>query len=155
MEKFFNYITKPIKSEDVEVWLKANNIILEKVNLFNDFCVTLNLIVEETYLGDEELNKETNIRLTEQDNKNHFKWCWNKTISNFKKEGIIFNDEGEHYNYFLNFFQEIFYLNDDIDFRKSTYHFYDELFDLDKPFTKSDLDMLTDIYKLLNSNIDR
>ena len=34
MENFFNYITKPINVEDVEVWLKANNIIIEKVNLF-------------------------------------------------------------------------------------------------------------------------
>lgn len=155
MENFFNYISKPLNSKDVEVWLSANNIILEKVNLFYDFCVTLNLIVEDTYLGDEKIDKETKIKLTEQDNKNHFKWCWDSTISNFKKEGITFNNEGEHYNYFLNFFEEVFYTNNDADFKKTVYDFYDELFDLDKPFTKSDLDMLTNIYKLLDNNIDK
>jgi len=31
--------------------------------------------------------------------------------------------------------------------------FFEELFNEDKMFTKSDLDMLTEIYKLLNKNI--
>jgi hypothetical protein len=154
MENFFNYITKPLKSEDVELLLRANNIIIEKVELFSDFCHTLNILIDETYLGDED-NFETNIKLTNDDKRNHFNWCWNKTIEFFKEEQINFIREGEHYDYFHSFFDEIFYSRNDFKLKKSTHGFYDELFDLDKPFTKSDLDMLINIYKLLDSNLEK
>lgn len=154
MENFFNYITKPLKSEDVELLLRANNIIIEKVELFSDFCHTLNILIDDTYLGDDD-NSETKIKLTEDDNRSHFNWCWEKTIKIFNEEGINFNHQGEHYDYFYSFFDEIFYSKNDNNLKKSTYVFYSDLFDLDKPFTKSDLDMLINIYKLLDNNIER
>jgi hypothetical protein len=33
--------------------------------------------------------------------------------------------------------------------------FFEDLFDLKKPFTKSDLDMLTDLYKSLDKNLKK
>lgn len=53
MENFFNYITKPLNPEDVDIWFRANNIIPEKLELFSDFSHSLYLIVVETYLGEE------------------------------------------------------------------------------------------------------
>jgi hypothetical protein len=45
MDNFFNYITKPISPEDVDKWFRGNNIIPEKMELFSDFCQSLNLLV--------------------------------------------------------------------------------------------------------------
>ena len=33
--------------------------------------------------------------------------------------------------------------------------FFEDLFDLKKPFTKSDIDMLTDLYKSLDKNLKK
>jgi hypothetical protein len=154
MENFFNYITKPIKPEDVELWLGANNIIIEKVELFGDFCLTLNILITDTYLGDDELKGETKIILNDDENKQHFNWCWDKTIKIFNIEGIDFIKEGEHYEYFQSFFTEMFYNQPEVKLKTSIPDFFDDLFNLDKPFTKSDLDMLTNIYKLLDNSIE-
>ena len=50
MENFFNYITKPVRPEDVDVWFRSNNIIPEKLELFYDFTYSLNKTIVDTYL---------------------------------------------------------------------------------------------------------
>ena len=100
MENFFNYIAKPIPSEDLEIWFRVNNIIPEKMDLFSDFCQSLTMLVHETYLGEQKNRNETKILLSSEDNLKHFEWCLNKTIDNFQKEGIKFNKKGEHIYYF-------------------------------------------------------
>jgi hypothetical protein len=153
MENFFNYITKPLNPEDVDIWFRVNNIIIEKLELFSDFSHSLNITIIDTYLGENTLPYETKITMSKSDNKKHFDWCWNKTISGFKKENINFNSEGEHYDYFLSFFNDIFYNQSDDTIKNSISGFFNELFDIKKPFTKSDLDMISTIYKTLDRNL--
>ena len=154
MENFFNYITKPLNSEDVDVWFKINNIYPEKIELFSDFVHSLNYIVRDTYLGEyDEENKETKINYTDEDNKKHFQWCWNKTIDNFEKENLIFERTGEHYEYFESFFMEIFYDQKEKKVRDSIEKFFEELFENDRVYTKSDLDMIYSIYKNLDKTL--
>ncbi len=155
MENFFNYITKPLNPEDVDLWFKINNIIPEKLELFSDFSQSLNLIICETYLGEELGSNETKITLTDEDNEKHFRWCWHKTLYNFKKENLLFENDGEHYEYFKSFFEEIFYNQKEKVVRDSINNFFSDLFDLNKPFTKSDLDMISAIYKLLDKNLKK
>ena len=64
-----------------------------------------------------------------------------------------FNFKGEHYNYFSSFFMEIFYNQKNISVRNSIDTFLKDLFDRDTPFTKSDLDLYTELYKLLDRNM--
>ena len=59
MENFFNYLSKPVPEEEVDLWFKINNIIPEKLELFYDFSQSLNLLINETYLGEFENKKET------------------------------------------------------------------------------------------------
>ena len=154
MENFFNYISKPLNSDDVEIWFKSNNIYPEKMELFSDFVHSLNYIIRDTYLGEyEEGGTETKIKLSEEDNKKHFIWCWNKTIQNFEKENLIFEKEGEHYEYFESFFMEIFYQQKDKTIKDSIEKFFQELFDNKKIYTKSDLDMIYAIYKNLDKTL--
>jgi hypothetical protein len=153
MENFFNWVSKPITKEDVELWFNINNIIPEKGELFFDFCISLFNLVNDTYLGEENSPNETKVILSNEDKERHFKWCWETTIHNFEKENIKFNIEGEHYEYFLSFFMEVFYNQKSETVRESIYTFINELFDNKKSFTKSDLDLYTQIYKLLDKNI--
>jgi hypothetical protein len=153
MENFFNYISKPLQPEDVDVWFRVNNIIPEKMELYSDFTLSLNNLIIDTYLGVSE-NKETQITLTDIDDKNHFEWCWDKVIDNFAKENIFFSKKGEHYDYFDSFFDETFYNQKDVKVKNSIGDFFEDLFDYNKSFTKSDLDMITTIYKLLDKQIE-
>lgn len=150
MDKFFNYLTVPINPEDVDKWLKANNILPEKLELFLDFCLSLSILVMETYLGDNSSKSETNITMTQQDNESHFYWCWVKNIDGFRKENIMFKELGEHKEYFENFFQEIFYSQKDLLVRNSMVSYFEDLFDTNKSFTKFDLEMIVSIYKSLD-----
>ena len=153
MENFFNWVTKPISKEDVELWFSVNNLIPEKSELFYDFTISLTSLMKDTYLGEETSPNETKVLLSEEDKLNHFDWCWNTTISNFNKENVKFNLKGEHYDYFSNFFMEIFYNQKNISIRGSIQSFLTELFDRETTYTKSDLDLYTELYKLLDKNM--
>jgi hypothetical protein len=107
-----------------------------------------------TYLGMDTNSNETKIILTDDDDEKHFEWCWNKVLLNFKKENIEFSSEGEHYNYYLSFFKDTFYNKKENKLRDSIGEFFKDLFDLEKPFTKSDLDMILSVYKLLEKSIN-
>jgi hypothetical protein len=153
MENFFNYIAKPMSPEDVDIWFRINNIIPEKLELYSDFSFSLYNLVLETYLGDDD-NNDVRVSLSEEDKIKHFEWCWKKTIEGFKREEIVFNELGEHYEYFLSFFIDIFYNQTDIKIKNSIGTFFNDLFDRKKAFTKSDLDMIASIYKSLDKNIN-
>jgi hypothetical protein len=150
---FFNYITKQLNKEEVDIWFRTNNIIPEKMELYYDFCNSLYLKITETYLGDSD-NGETKITMSEEDKENHFNWCWKKVLEDFQKEEIVFEKDGEHYTYFKVFFDEIFYKQEDKKIRHSIDVFFKDMFDFEKTFTRSDLDMILDIYKNLDNNLN-
>lgn len=153
MENFFNYIAKPIPSEDLEIWFRVNNIIPEKMDLFSDFCQSLTMLVHETYLGEQKNRNETKILLSSEDNLKHFEWCLNKTIDNFQKEGIKFNKKGEHIDYFKSFYNDVFYNQKEEKIKNSIKTFFKQIFDIDTPFAKSDLDIVLLLYKNLDKNM--
>ena len=153
MENFFNYISKPLTPEEVDLWFKSNNIIPEKMEMYSDFAHTLNIIILTTYLGGETELKDINIKLSDEDNHNHFIWCWKKTINNFNEENIKFSEDGGHFTYFESFFEDTFYKQSSDKVKSSIGHFFDDLFSYKKSFTKSDLDMVTTIYKVLDKHL--
>jgi hypothetical protein len=149
---FLNYLTKQISKEDFEIWLNMNNIIVEKIELYYDFCTSLLIKIETTYLGDSD-DVETKIEMSEEDKKKHFKWCWEKTVEDFEKENITFNKEGEHFDYFEDFYNELFYKQNDDKIKKSIRTFFKDVFDTQKVFTQSDLDIVLTIYRTLDKNM--
>jgi hypothetical protein len=153
MENFFNYISKPIPSEDLEIWFRVNNIIPEKMDLFSDFCQSLTMLILETYLGEQKDRNETKIHLSSDDNSKHFEWCLNKTIDNFQKEGIKFNKKGELIDYFKSFYNDVFYNQKEEKIKNSIKTFFKQIFDIDTPFAKSDLDIVLLLYKNLDKNM--
>jgi hypothetical protein len=153
MENFFSWVSKPLSEEEVEVWLNMNNILQERGELYYDFCLSLYLLIKETYLGEEQFSKETKILMSEEEKLNHFSWCWKKTLENFKKENINFKEQGEHFEYFGQFFLEIYYNQKNEKVKNSIDRFFKDLFDREVPFTKSDLELFTEVYKLLDKNL--
>lgn len=153
MENFLNYITKNLDPEQVDIWFRVNNIIPEKMELYYDLSYSLYLLIKTTYLGDENDSVETKVKMDDLDNIKHFNWCWGKTIENFKKENIEFEVEGEHYDYFLSLFSEIYYNQTKDNVRDSIDVFFNDLFNREKPFTQVDLDLIFNIYKSLDKNL--
>jgi hypothetical protein len=152
MENFFNWMSQTVPKEDVIIWFNVHNLSYEKIELYGDFFKSLNHIIMDTYLGDE--GPDTRIIMSKEDNELHFEWCWNKLIKDFKKESISFKSEGQHKDYFKSFFIDTFYNIGEKNLKVAIPEFLNEVFSVDKSFTKSDLDILTEVYHLLEKNIE-
>ncbi len=147
-EGYLEFISSESYKHQIDIWYRAYNISREKTELFYDFIVSLYEIIDETYLGPDVLELE-------EDQRSHFTWCWNRTIENFNKEKIHFKETGNHFDYFWNFYLEAFYFNhlDNQPVRISDYFF--KLFNFGYRKSRSELDMLTEIYKLLDQNLKK
>jgi len=152
MENFFNWMSKPIPKEEVIIWFNVHNMNYEKIELCGDIFRSLNHIILDTYMGEDK--GETKISLTQDDKESHFKWCWKKTVDNFNKENIKIKHSGEHKDYFEDFFMETFYNQSEKNVKDAIPSFILDVFDVEKPFSKSDLDILTELYKLIEKNIE-
>ena len=91
----------------------------------------------------------------EEDTKNHFLWCINEIVSNFEEEKIYFRRDGFYVEYLWAFFRETFYLNDNEDKLKRIRTYLYNLFIFDYNKTKTDLEMLTEFYTILNQNLKK
>jgi hypothetical protein len=152
MENFFNWMTKPLPKEELIIWFNIHNMTYEKIELYGDVFKSLNQIILDTYLGDTIF--VTKIVLTDEDNLSHFEWCWKKTIDNFKKEDIHIKYEGEHKDYFKSFYMDTFYNQNEERIKDSIPKFLMDIFDVGISYSKSDLDLLTELYKLIEKNTE-
>lgn len=152
MENFFNWMSKPIPQDEVVIWFNVHNMNYERIELYGDIFKSLNYIIIDTYMGED--TSETKISLSQEDKESHFEWCWNKMLEDFRRENIIIKDGGEHKEYFKSFFFDTFYNQSERNVKDSIPNFLVEVFDVEKPFSKSDLDILTELYKLMEKNIE-
>ena len=152
MENFFNCMSKPIPKDEVLIWFNVHNMNYEKIELYGDIFKSLNETVHDTYMGDD--LTETKISMSQEDKELHFEWCWKKVTDDFRREGIDILSEGEHKNYFKGFYLDTFYNPTERNLKESISTFIFDVFDVDKSFTKSDLDILTELYKLMEKNIE-
>ena len=154
MGRFFDWLAKPMDKEDINAWYLANNITPELTELFRDFCFSFLNLLKDTYLGDDfNDNKETKVGMTTNQKKEHFKWCWDKTIKNFNKESIDFKFNNDDSEFFESFFFEIFYQQKDENIKGSIELFLSQLFNRKGKKTKSDIEIFTDLYKLLERSL--
>lgn len=152
MENFFKWMSQPVPKEEVVIWFNIHNMNYEKIELYGDVFLTLYHIINDTYLGSDDV--ETKIKLTTEDNEKHFEWCWKETVSSYNKENINFSIDGQHKDYLKSFFLDTYYKTDEKKIKLAIPNFIDDVFNLDKPFTKSDLEILTELYSLLEKNIN-
>jgi hypothetical protein len=154
MENFFNWIAKPLPNDEVVIWFNVHNMIYEKIELYGDIFKSLNCVITDTYMGDSNGDSpETKIVLSPEDKQSHFDWCWSKMVENFHKENIIITIDGEHKDYLKSFYMDTFYHQTQKNVKDSVPVFLNEIFNMSKPFSKSDLDMITEIYKMMEKNV--
>jgi hypothetical protein len=91
--------------------------------------------------------------MTTDQKKEHFKWCWNKTILNFNKESIDFKFNENDAEFFESFFFEVFYNQPDQKIKEQIDNFFRQIFDKSSNKTKSDIEIFTDIYKVLERSL--
>ena len=110
--------------------------------------MTLNRKVNNTFLGDDVINNEEDI-------KNHFNWCFNHTIKNFSKEGILFMETDLLKEYFFNFYVELFYYTPTKkDILDKLDKFPNMSFDYYRLKTRSDMDVLLELYRIFEKSLD-
>jgi hypothetical protein len=151
MENFFNWMTKPIPQDEVIIWFNIHNMTYEKIELYGDIAKSLTKIVMDTYLGESVF--ETKIMMSDEDKMAHFDWCWKTMVEDFRKENIIVKLNGDHKDYFQSFFKDTFYNQSKESIKHSIDKFLNEIFDTEVTFSKSDLDLLTELYKLMEKNM--
>jgi len=136
--------------ESLNILYKASNVDFMLVDLFNDFYQSLNLLIFETYLDDENYSDDDKIK--------HFNWCWFKNISNFKDEGIVFSTNEEIYDYFLNNKIDFYYSLDKENCRDeielSIIVLTESILSHNKKKTNKELEIFLKIYKLLKKSIN-
>ena len=140
-----DYFSKELSSEQISYLNAINNITSDRSDLFKEFATSLTYIITDTYLGDDTIfDEETKLV--------HFNWCWDTNIKNFKEENICIQSKGEHYYYFLNYFDDVFYdnpkKNDELTER--LIYSWEESINIDRPKTKSDYDLFCEIFKTID-----
>ncbi len=145
---FIEYISKPMEERDILLMLKINSFTVERGDLLLDFVESILQKITKTYLGDD--------LMVVEDKKKHFDWCWYSVLSDFSKENIFFNKKGQLYEYFLSFFNEIFYLEENKEEKKleKTLYFIINSFNYKRIRTKSELDGFLDLYKIFNKSFE-
>lgn len=141
--KFIEKVLIENYNRQIDVWFKINYISREKLELFHDFIITLITDLEQSYLG-------VDIITTDELEKNHFIWCWNRTVENFGYENIHFKVYGNHFDYFYTFFKDAFYNSYKTIQKDVLIIFFNEIFDFTTKKDSNELLMLNEIYKLLN-----
>lgn len=97
-------IKKDLSPAELQQFYQRYNVVFERVDVFRDLSVSLAKTIHTTYLGDDITPPSQQLQ--------HFKWCWQKVLSDFAKEGIYFKQKGTLYRYFAKYFQEMFYNKD-------------------------------------------
>lgn len=143
-----DFITPDKYKHQLDIWLRTYNIGREKLNLFHDFLVSLYDLIDSTYMG-------ADIMINEEDQKNHFNWCWDKVIDSFSKEKIYFKSRGMCYEYFWNFFLEAYYLTNINQQPIKIEEYFQKLFNFSLVKTRSELDIVNEIYKLMDQNLKK
>ncbi len=135
-----------MKKDDILLMYRINNVIPERSALYLDFSHSLFDTVVSTYMGDELMDTK---RIKE-----HFDWCWKKTIESFQKEKIYFEGT-ELYNYFFTLFLESFYSeNDKSDLNiNKILEFWQDIFRYSTEKTLSELEAFIDLYKIFEKSI--
>jgi hypothetical protein len=147
-EGYIEFITSESYKHQIDIWHKAYNINREKIELFYDFIMSLYELVDETYLGSDVIKNE-------EEQKSHFTWCWDKIVGDFSKENISFKERGPHFEYFWNFFLDAFYMKDLSGDKIRIPEYIEKLFNFKHRKSRSELEILSELYKLLNLNLKK
>ena len=138
LDKLLGKMPKPLSKIETELIYNSNNVIYERSDLYLDFILTLDDLIETTYLGHDMLNHKDRI--------NHYNWCYNKTCDLLNTKTIKFNDNDSVYVYLLDNYLESFY----DDSNKVVIHMkkiWEHIFDYNVKKSTPEINTYLNIYK--------
>jgi hypothetical protein len=131
--------------------VKKYVVVKDRVDIYKDFTFNLLYYILKYYIDRESLNDDEDIR-------NHFVWCYNKTCDDFKKEEIDFSNNIELLEYFYTFYYNQFYKYDeDLHEHEMTEKYYidfwKDIFEFTDPNNKVLLSVLIEMYMIFDKSI--
>ena len=124
--------------------LKKYTIIFERAKIYKDFVLNLLLYIDKYYLDKETLNKDTDIN-------NHFKFCFNKVVNDFKNENIDFSKNYDLFEYFKSYFYLSYYKTKEINIEKIK-KFWHKIFDITNQREKKYINILVESYAIFEKS---
>ena len=150
IKDLINYVKKPLDPKEIRNIYIAEDIIIEKCDLYFDFIKTLCGYVHDTYLGSDHLK-------TDEDVKGHIKWCFNKTRREFFDYGFHFTFDETLYDYFKELLIVCFYSPEQEDkFKslKSEIEYWKDVLDFSGLKTESSMEDLVYLYHLFDDSLN-
>jgi len=123
-------------------------IIKERVEIFEDFTLTLLNYIHKYYIDKESLSDDTDI-------KNHYSWCYKKTCDEFLDEEIDFRENDELKEYYYAYYYSLLYKKEKnlplIEYEI----FWKNIFDIDNQKNKTFINMFIEVYKIYDKSINK
>jgi len=127
--------------------IKANNVILERLYLYEDFTINLIYYIQTSYLGKEYIYKTEDIE-------GHFNWAFNKVLNEFNEENISFENNNELKTYFFNYFVKELYFSDKEVSLRSMLKYWNKFFQLSKNKNANDFKNLLVLYQIFDESFN-
>jgi hypothetical protein len=145
LDKLLNRMSKPLSLIETELLYDSNRIVYERSDLYIDFILTLDDLIETTYFGHDMMDEQERI--------NHYDWCWNKTCDLVNTSVIKFNDNDSVYVYLLDTYLESFYNDKTIVIHLK--NFWAHIFNYNIKKSKPEIDTYLRIYKILEESYNK
>lgn len=146
LDKLLKRMSRPLSLMETELMYDSNRIVYERSDLYLDFILTLDDLIETTYFGHDMMEVEERI--------NHYNWCWNKTCDLVNTNLIKFNRNDAAYVYLLDTYLESFY-----DEKKSTTihlaSFWKHIFDYTVKKSRPEIDTYLKLYKIFEDSFNK
>ena len=143
VNKLMKHMSRPLSMLQIELIYDSNQISYERSDLYYDFTLTLDNLIDTTYLGHDMMDEKERLA--------HFTWCWNKTCELVNTNAIKFNKNDEAYVYFLDLYFETFY-NENSQHYLDLKMYWDFLFNYKIEKTRSDIDRYIKLYKVFEKS---
>lgn len=123
----------------------STQVILARLDMYYDFSINLANYIIYYYLDPETLNHDNDIR-------NHFDFCFNKTCDDFIKEDINFKGNRNLKEYLYTYYYNQFYTKTTTQTLTSILDFWDKIFNFkDKKYNN----VLLEVYNIFDETLKR
>ena len=146
LDKLLKRMSRPLSMMETELIYDSNRIVYERSDLYLDFILTLNDLVETTYFGHDMMDAEERI--------NHYDWCWNKTCDLVNTKYIKFNRNDAAYVYLLDTYLELFY-DDSRNIPLKLKNFWKHIFDYSIKKSHPEIDTYIKLYKIFEDSFNK
>ena len=135
---------------DILKSFNSYNVIKERIELYKDFTKNLLYYINDTYLGQEYIKTEKDIR-------NHFTWCYGKVLEEFYDEEIDFYGNDDLFNYFYEYYKDQFYkIKKSSNVLQYFMKFWDKIFDYkNSKKNRREFEVLLELYEIFDFSLSK